>query len=70
MIEPELDKIREEIKEYIEQDEDVLTYALFPQPAVNYFKYRQAQNTTWMRLKQILKIQYILYKKRFALILF
>ena len=43
MIEPELDKIREEIKEYIEQDEDVLTYALFPQPAVNYFKYRQAQ---------------------------
>jgi oxaloacetate decarboxylase alpha subunit len=43
LIEPELDKIREEIKEYIEQDEDVLTYALFPQPAVNYFKYRQAQ---------------------------
>lgn len=42
-IEPELDKIREEIKEYIEQDEDVLTYALFPQPAINYFKYRQAK---------------------------
>ena len=35
LIEPELDKIREEIKEYIEQDEDVLTYALFPQPAIN-----------------------------------
>jgi oxaloacetate decarboxylase alpha subunit len=26
-------------------DEDVLTYALFPQVAVDYFKYRQAQET-------------------------
>ena len=43
LIEPELDKIKEEIKEYMEQDEDVLTYALFPQVAVNYFKYRRAQ---------------------------
>ena len=32
----------EEIKEYIEQDEDVLSYALFPQVALNFFKYRQA----------------------------
>ncbi len=43
LIEPELEKTREEIKEYIEQDEDVLTYALFPQPAIAFFKYRQAQ---------------------------
>ena len=28
-----------------EQDEDVLTYALFPQVAVEFFKYRQAQKT-------------------------
>ena len=28
-----------------EQDEDVLTYALFPQVAVDFFKYRQAQET-------------------------
>lgn len=41
-LQPELDKYREEIKEYIEQDEDVLSYALFPQVALNYFKYRQA----------------------------
>ena len=42
LIEPELDKIREEIKQYIEQDEDVLTYALFPQQALAFFKKRQA----------------------------
>jgi oxaloacetate decarboxylase alpha subunit len=43
LIEPELDKIRDSIKEYIEQDEDVLSYALFPQVAENFFKFRQAQ---------------------------
>ena len=43
LMEPELDKLRDEIKEYIEQDEDVLTYALFPQVSIDYFKYRQAE---------------------------
>ena len=28
-----------------EQDEDVLTYALFPQVATDFFKYRQAKET-------------------------
>ena len=28
-----------------QQDEDVLTYALFPQVAVDFFKYREAQQT-------------------------
>ena len=28
-----------------EQEEDVLTYALFPQVATEYFKYRDAQKT-------------------------
>ncbi|MBQ5762298.1 MAG: oxaloacetate decarboxylase subunit alpha [Clostridia bacterium] len=42
LIAPELESIRNEIKEYIEQDEDVLSYALFPQPATNFFKKRQA----------------------------
>ena len=41
-IKPELDAYREEIKEYIEQEEDVLSYALFPQVALNFFKYRKA----------------------------
>ncbi len=43
LIEPELEKIKSEMKEYMEQDEDVLSYALFPQVAENFFKYRQAQ---------------------------
>lgn len=43
LIEPELEKYKAEIKEYIEQEEDVLTYALFPQVALKFFKNRQAQ---------------------------
>lgn len=39
----ELDKIESEMKEWKMQDEDILSYALFPQVAVDYFKYRQAQ---------------------------
>ncbi len=43
LLEPALAKYKEEIKEYIEQDEDILSYALFPQVAINYFQYRQAE---------------------------
>jgi len=43
LIKPELDNIKNQMKEYMEQDEDVLSYALFPQVAEKYFKYRQAQ---------------------------
>jgi len=43
LIEPELEKIKREIAEYVEQDEDVLTRALFPGPAVEFFKYRNAK---------------------------
>ena len=42
-IAPEMDKYREEIKGVMEQEEDVLSYALFPQVASDYFKFRQAQ---------------------------
>ena len=31
--------------QWSEQDEDVLSYALFPQVAVEFFKYREAQQT-------------------------
>lgn len=41
-IKPELDKIRNECKEYIEQDEDVLSYALFDSVATKFFEQRQA----------------------------
>jgi oxaloacetate decarboxylase alpha subunit len=43
LLEPELDKIRLEMNEYIEQDEDVLSYALFPQVAESFFKHRRAR---------------------------
>ena len=33
------------MKQWKQQDEDVLTYALFPQVALDFFKYRQAQQT-------------------------
>ncbi len=42
LMEPQLQSIREEMKEYLEQEEDVLTYALFPQVATNFFKERWA----------------------------
>ncbi|MBE7048165.1 MAG: oxaloacetate decarboxylase subunit alpha [Ruminococcaceae bacterium] len=42
-IKPELTALRENIKEYIEQDEDVLSYALFDQVAVKFFQQRQAE---------------------------
>ena len=42
-IKPEYENYKAEIKEYYEQEEDVLSYALFPQVAINFFKYRQAK---------------------------
>jgi len=44
-LEPEIDKLREEIKDYIEQDEDVLSYALFGPVAMKYFEHRKAPKT-------------------------
>lgn len=43
LIEPELQSIRNQMKEYLEQDEDILSYALFPQVAEKFFQYRKAQ---------------------------
>ncbi len=45
LIPPQLDKFREECKEWMQQEEDVLSYALFPQVATDFFKHRQAQAT-------------------------
>ena len=39
-IAPELEKYREEIKDWAQQDEDVLSYALFPQVAMKFFAWR------------------------------
>ena len=45
LIEPQLAKFEQEVAQWKQQDEDVLSYALFPQVAVDFFKYRQAQQT-------------------------
>ena len=42
---PELETLEAEMKQYKQQDEDVLTYALFPQVATDFFKYREAQQS-------------------------
>lgn len=41
LLAPELDKMREEMKEWYEQEEDVLTYAQFGQVAVKFFEKRR-----------------------------
>ena len=43
LIAPQLPAYEEAIKDYKQQDEDVLSYALFPQVAMDFFKYRDAQ---------------------------
>lgn len=40
-LEPELDKLRSEIAEWIEQPEDVLSYAQFPKVALDFFEKRR-----------------------------
>ena len=45
LIAPQLPGFREEIRDYLRQEEDVLSYALFPQVAMEFFKYRDAQDS-------------------------
>ena len=41
----QLADIEKEMAQWKQQDEDVLSYALFPQVATEFFKYREAQKT-------------------------
>ena len=43
LLKPELREMEKAVARYKQQDEDVLSYALFPQVAVEFFKYREAQ---------------------------
>ena len=43
LIKPQLADIEKEMAQYKQQDEDVLSYALFPQVATEFFQYREAQ---------------------------
>ena len=44
-IPPQLEQFKEECKEWTQQPEDVLSYALFPQVAKDFFRYRDAQKS-------------------------
>lgn len=43
LLEPGLNKIPEDVKPYIESEEDKITYALFPQTALEFFKKRKTK---------------------------
>lgn len=43
LLEPELEKAKKDSAYYLESEEDILTYALFPQIAVKFFEARQAK---------------------------
>ena len=45
LIKPQLPELEKACAQWKKQDEDVLSYALFPQVAENFFRYRQAQET-------------------------
>ena len=40
-LKPELEELRKKVKPYEEQEEDVLSYALFEQVAEKFFEYRK-----------------------------
>ncbi|MBQ5834118.1 MAG: oxaloacetate decarboxylase subunit alpha [Clostridia bacterium] len=42
-LKPELEQLRAEIVQYLEQDEDVLSYALFPEVSKKFFEFRKAK---------------------------
>lgn len=43
LLAPELDALREEVKVFSQKDEDVLSYALFPKVAMDFFRNRDAK---------------------------
>ena len=45
LLEPGLKKFEDECARWKQQDEDVLSYALFPKVATEFFEYREAQQT-------------------------
>jgi oxaloacetate decarboxylase alpha subunit len=52
LLKPELEKYKDEIKDHIRQDEDVLSYALLPQVALKFFEKREEAEKTVKEPKQ------------------
>lgn len=44
-LEPKMEEFRQKAEEWAEQPEDILSYALFPEVAEEFFRWREAQNT-------------------------
>ncbi len=44
LLKPEMENYKKEASQWVQQEEDVLSYALFPAVAQKYFEYRQAQS--------------------------
>ena len=55
MLKPELETIPKEAKQFIESDEDALTYVLFPQTAMEFFKKRKIKETLSTHLSPLEK---------------
>jgi len=53
MLKPELETIPKEAKQFIENDEDALTYVLFPQTAIEFFKKRKNKETLSIHLSPL-----------------
>lgn len=45
LLEPGWEKAKQAVQSYSDQDEDVLTYALFPQVALKFFQYREGKGS-------------------------
>lgn len=61
LIHDKIDDFKDEIKEYYEQEEDILSYAQFGQVAVKFFQKRRDKNTTLMASMRILNQRFTLF---------
>lgn len=57
LIEPELEKYREESKDFAKCEEDVLSYALFPQVAKKFFDVRDGRTAAPAEKKEAPKAE-------------
>ncbi len=49
LLEPQLDKARKEVEKYLQQEEDVLSYILFPHVAIDFFKTRKKFECSYVK---------------------
>lgn len=62
LLEPALNKIPEDVKPYIESEEDMLTYALFPTTAIEFFRKRKAKREeakTSIPLERLAELEFV-----------